>query len=240
MLGPDHHRQFRPFLFRPPLRRDLDAPLLIHPMPVSSNCNKSATESRLHMLFTRFPKRAISPTTTHYNPLYPTHCQQKSRKKPGFIQKLFTIHSRKLRIVRSPPPLRLGSPPMRTADFHFESAARTDRAAARARARDGSRLLVLDRDGGASSTGSFPICRIFFSAGDVLVLNNSRVIPARLHGVNAKTGGQFEILLLEENAQNDWWAMMRPGKRAQRRDANPIAVENRRADKNCCDGLCGE
>jgi len=46
------------------------------------------------------------------------------------------------------------------------------------------------------------------------VLNNSRVIPARLHGVNAKTGGQFEILLLEENSVNDWWAMLRPGKRA--------------------------
>jgi S-adenosylmethionine:tRNA ribosyltransferase-isomerase len=46
-------------------------------------------------------------------------------------------------------------------------------------------------------------------------LNNSRVIPARLRGVNAKTGGQFEILLLEENAPNDWWAMLRPGKRAR-------------------------
>lgn len=49
----------------------------------------------------------------------------------------------------------------------------------------------------------------------MLVLNNSRVIPARLHGANAKTGGQFEILLLEENAVNDWWAMLRPGKRAR-------------------------
>ena len=40
----------------------------------------------------------------------------------------------------------------------------------------------------------------YFRAGDVLVLNNSRVIPARLRGANAKTGGAFEILLLEENA----------------------------------------
>ncbi len=47
------------------------------------------------------------------------------------------------------------------------------------------------------------------------MLNNSRVIPARLHGVNATTGGQFEMLLLEENAPNDWWAMLRPGKRAK-------------------------
>jgi S-adenosylmethionine:tRNA ribosyltransferase-isomerase len=49
----------------------------------------------------------------------------------------------------------------------------------------------------------------------VLVLNNSRVIPARLHGRNPGTGGKFEILLLEENGVNDWWAMMRPGKRAK-------------------------
>ena len=49
----------------------------------------------------------------------------------------------------------------------------------------------------------------------MLVLNNSRVIPARLRGVNARTGGQFEVLLLEENASNDWWVMLRPGKRAR-------------------------
>ena len=55
----------------------------------------------------------------------------------------------------------------------------------------------------------------FLSAGDVLVLNNSRVIPARLRGVNATSGGKFELLLLEENSVNDWTAMLRPGKRAQ-------------------------
>jgi S-adenosylmethionine:tRNA ribosyltransferase-isomerase len=47
------------------------------------------------------------------------------------------------------------------------------------------------------------------------VLNDSRVIPARLRGENAKTGGQFELLLVEENGVNDWWAMVRPGKRAR-------------------------
>jgi S-adenosylmethionine:tRNA ribosyltransferase-isomerase len=47
------------------------------------------------------------------------------------------------------------------------------------------------------------------------VLNDSRVIPARLHGQNPQTGGKFELLLLEENATNDWWAMLRPGKRAK-------------------------
>ncbi len=53
------------------------------------------------------------------------------------------------------------------------------------------------------------------ASDDVLVLNNSRVIPARLRGFNSKSGGQFEILLLEENGVNDWWVMLRPGKRAR-------------------------
>ncbi len=47
------------------------------------------------------------------------------------------------------------------------------------------------------------------------MLNDSRVIPARLHAVNDRSAGKFEILLLEENSINDWWAMLRPGKRAR-------------------------
>jgi S-adenosylmethionine:tRNA ribosyltransferase-isomerase len=66
----------------------------------------------------------------------------------------------------------------------------------------------------------------YFRAGDVLVLNNSRVIPARLRGVNSHNGGQFEILLLEEVSQNDWWVMLRPGKRA--RVGTQIRICNRR------------
>ena len=81
--------------------------------------------------------------------------------------------------------------------------------------RDGSRLLVLQRKDGKIKHRQFPSLLEFLKPGDVLVLNNSRVIPARLHGANEKTGGKFEILLLEENAPNDWWAMMRPGKRAK-------------------------
>ena len=41
------------------------------------------------------------------------------------------------------------------------------------------------------------------------------MIPARLRGNNHRSGGEFEILLLEENSRNDWWAMVRPGRRAQ-------------------------
>jgi S-adenosylmethionine:tRNA ribosyltransferase-isomerase len=49
----------------------------------------------------------------------------------------------------------------------------------------------------------------------VLVLNDSRVIQARLHGKDLQTGRTFEILLLEENGVNDWWTMVRPGKNAR-------------------------
>jgi S-adenosylmethionine:tRNA ribosyltransferase-isomerase len=103
---------------------------------------------------------------------------------------------------------------MRTADFHFNLPPELIAQQPAAR-RDGSRLLVLARKSGKVEHRQFSDLPGFFQSGEVLVLNNSRVIPARLHGANAKTGGQFEILLLEENARNDWWAMLRPGKRAK-------------------------
>ncbi|HEX3857332.1 MAG TPA: tRNA preQ1(34) S-adenosylmethionine ribosyltransferase-isomerase QueA [Verrucomicrobiae bacterium] len=81
--------------------------------------------------------------------------------------------------------------------------------------RDESRLLVLRRNDGRVEHRKFRDFLEFLRAGDVLVLNNSRVIPARLRGVNAKSGGKLEMLLIEENAPNDWWAMLRPGKNAR-------------------------
>ena len=103
---------------------------------------------------------------------------------------------------------------MRTADFHFDLPTELIAQQPAAR-RDGSRLLVLHRKSGITEHRRFPDLLEFLKRGDVLVLNNSRVIPARIHGVNGKTAGKFEILLLEECATNDWWAMMRPGKRAK-------------------------
>jgi S-adenosylmethionine:tRNA ribosyltransferase-isomerase len=103
---------------------------------------------------------------------------------------------------------------MQTADFDFDLPAELI-AQTPAAQRDQSRLLVLRRDSGLIAHGRFRDLLNYLSAGDVLVLNNSRVIPARLRGVNVRTGGQFELLLLEENATNDWWAMLRPGKRAR-------------------------
>ena len=103
---------------------------------------------------------------------------------------------------------------MRTSDFDYdlppELIAQTPTAA-----RDQSRLLVLRRPEGALEHRLFPDLLSYLEAGDVLVLNDSKVIPARLRGINPKTGGEFELLLLEENGHNDWWVLLRPGKRAQ-------------------------
>jgi len=103
---------------------------------------------------------------------------------------------------------------MQTSDFDFllppELIAQSP-----APARDQSRLLLLERNTQSIIHRHFPDLLAYLRPGDVLVLNNSRVIPARLRGVNAGTSGQFEILLLEENSTNDWWVMLRPGKRAR-------------------------
>ncbi|HOB33718.1 MAG TPA: tRNA preQ1(34) S-adenosylmethionine ribosyltransferase-isomerase QueA, partial [Verrucomicrobiota bacterium] len=116
---------------------------------------------------------------------------------------------------------------MRTSDFHFNLPEELI-AQSPAPQRDQSRLLVLHRVSGRLDHTSFPDIQAFLRPGDVLVLNDTRVIPARLRGTNPRTGGKFEILLVEENDTNDWWAMMRPGKRA--RVGTGIAITGRDAD----------
>ena len=103
---------------------------------------------------------------------------------------------------------------MRTAEFDFALPAGLI-AQFPAPARDQARLLVLERAAGKLAHRRFVDLLEYLRPDDVLVLNDSRVIPARLRGRNTRTGGKFEALLLEENAANDWWAMLRPGKRAR-------------------------
>lgn len=103
---------------------------------------------------------------------------------------------------------------MRTADFDFDLPPELI-AQHPSPERGQSRLLVIDRNHNKIAHKTFPNLPGFLSPGDVLVLNDSRVIPARMRGTNAKTGGRFEILLLEENEPNDWWAMVRPGRAAK-------------------------
>lgn len=80
--------------------------------------------------------------------------------------------------------------------------------------RDQSRLLILDRAARKRRHGRFPDLLEELNPGDLLVLNNSKVIPARLRG-SKETGGVVEILLLEESTSNEWWCLLRPGKRVR-------------------------
>ena len=79
--------------------------------------------------------------------------------------------------------------------------------------RDSSRLMVLHRDTGTLEHRHFPDLLEYLRPGDVMVFNQSRVIPARLYGHRADTGSKAEFLLLRRNADGTWQAMARPGRR---------------------------
>ena len=78
--------------------------------------------------------------------------------------------------------------------------------------RDASRMLVLDRGKQAWTDSSFREFTRFLQPNDVIVVNNSRVIPARLTG-KRETGGQVEIFLVREIENEIWEALVRPGAR---------------------------
>lgn len=78
-----------------------------------------------------------------------------------------------------------------------------------------SRLLALNRQNGSTRLATFPNLLDFLRPHDLLVLNNSKVIPARLRGVKIDGGGRLEILLLEPSDAGGWWVLLRPGKRVR-------------------------
>jgi len=80
--------------------------------------------------------------------------------------------------------------------------------------RDSSRLLLLDRETGAVGHRSFRDLPALLRPGDLPVLNDTRVLPARLYGATPR-GGRVEILLLEEAEATAWWAWVKPGRRAR-------------------------
>ncbi|MBO9598426.1 MAG: tRNA preQ1(34) S-adenosylmethionine ribosyltransferase-isomerase QueA [Cohnella sp.] len=79
--------------------------------------------------------------------------------------------------------------------------------------RTASRLLVLHKDSGRTEHGTFTDLAKFLKPGDTLVLNDTRVLPARLFGVKAETGAKVELLLLKRLDGDRWEALARPGKR---------------------------
>ncbi|MEG0951880.1 MAG: tRNA preQ1(34) S-adenosylmethionine ribosyltransferase-isomerase QueA, partial [Niameybacter sp.] len=81
--------------------------------------------------------------------------------------------------------------------------------------RTASRLMVLDRVTGDIEHKHFYDMINYLNPGDCLVLNNTRVIPARLFGTREGTGGKVEFLLLTRKNEKDWEVLVKPGKKAR-------------------------
>lgn len=81
--------------------------------------------------------------------------------------------------------------------------------------RSSSKLMVLDKETGEVSHKIFKDIIDYLNPGDCLVLNNTRVIPARLIGSKEGTGGKIEFLLLKRNEDDTWETLVKPGKRAK-------------------------
>lgn len=103
---------------------------------------------------------------------------------------------------------------MRTAQFHYDLPQQLI-AQRPVTPRDASRLLVIDKSTGARTHRTFKDLPAHLRAGDVLVRNDSRVMPARLTGKRMPTGGRVEVLLLHREGGSTWHALVRPGRRVR-------------------------
>ena len=101
---------------------------------------------------------------------------------------------------------------MKTADFDYELPERLI-AQTPAEPRDHSRLLVVHRKDRSIEHRHFYDVIDYLHPGDALVINETRVIPARLTGVKEETGVPVEVLLLRRENTSDWEALVRPGRR---------------------------
>ena len=81
--------------------------------------------------------------------------------------------------------------------------------------RTASRLLVLDKNTGEYKDDSFKNIKAYLKKGDCLVLNDTRVIPARLYGCKKESGGAIEFLLLHRYSADEWEVALKPGRKAK-------------------------
>lgn len=103
---------------------------------------------------------------------------------------------------------------MKTSDFYYDLPERLI-AQHPLEDRSSSRLMVLDKKSGEISHRHFSDITDYLKSGDVLVINNTRVIPARLLGVRSDTGSAVEILLLKRLDEYRWETIVRPGKKVK-------------------------
>lgn len=103
---------------------------------------------------------------------------------------------------------------MKTSDFYYELPQELI-AQTPIEPRDHSKLLCLSRQNGKLQDLHFYQILDCLKEGDLLVVNNSRVLPARLHGTKLETGSHMELLLLEQKGDLLWETLVKPGKKAK-------------------------
>ena len=118
--------------------------------------------------------------------------------------------------------------------------------------RTASRLLVLNRETGAVEHKIFSDVIDYLNDGDCLVINNTRVIPARLIGEKEGTGGKVEVLLLKRKVNDVWETLVKPGKKLRpgakitfgdgrlRAEVLEVVEEGNRLVKFCYEGIFEE
>ncbi len=103
---------------------------------------------------------------------------------------------------------------MQTSDFFYELPQELI-AQTPVEPRDSSRLMLLDKQTGAVKHTIFHNLINYLNEGDCLILNDTRVIPARIYGTKEETGAYVEFLLLKQSENNVWECLCKPGKRAK-------------------------
>ena len=101
--------------------------------------------------------------------------------------------------------------------------------------RDSSRLLVLDKKTGKINHRHFTDIIDYMEKGDTLVLNDTKVIPARLYGVKEETGAVIEVLLLKDEGNSVWECLTRPAKRIH--EGTVISFGNGKLKARCTECL---
>lgn len=101
--------------------------------------------------------------------------------------------------------------------------------------RTASRLLIMNKETGELQHSEFRHIVQELVAGDVLVLNDTRVLPARLLGVKEETGAAIEILLLKENSNDQWETLVKPAKRIKL--GNVVSFGDGRLQAKCIEIL---
>ncbi|UOQ46270.1 tRNA preQ1(34) S-adenosylmethionine ribosyltransferase-isomerase QueA [Halobacillus salinarum] len=99
--------------------------------------------------------------------------------------------------------------------------------------RASSRLMVLNRKEESMDHHHFSDIRSFLKRGDCLVLNDTRVLPARLYGAKKDTGGKVEVLLLHQEQEDEWEVLVKPAKKVKK--GTIIEFGNGRLTAECTD-----